>query len=395
MEYLKLLGIAVLIASVASVVTPSAASANDDRIIIGDLDAAQAQVLESSKSGQDSPGANDPQVAFIDAVNVAQQKYGRYYSSAEWDPSRLDSEGYLGWISFTSDAPRSVSRQVRAAGIPIEIRFDAAASERKLENVRNEAMAEVYASGDFDGLTGDIDPESGAITIRYDVAENASSNSTPGKLKALRSEVRDAATSVDSPVDVEVKEANNLKPVQEVVRGGALISGCTLGFAAMRGSVRGAVTAGHCPNTAGKPTGSSVALRYVAQRIGTNGDVQFHSTSDSLSNRIRISSAGTLRTITARGSSVRGIAMCNYGRTRNGPSCTSVRNANHAFYANGVLLTGMAQSNGSFTNAGDSGGPWYYGSVAAGIHFGKSGGYSTYTKIFNAEIALGFRTKTS
>lgn len=54
----------------------------------------------------------------------------------------------------------------------------------------------------------------------------------------------------------------------------------------------------------------------------------------------------------------------------------------------------MVQTNGKFTLGGDSGGPWYNGSKALGIHWGLSGGYSTYTKIAAVESGLGVALKT-
>lgn len=53
----------------------------------------------------------------------------------------------------------------------------------------------------------------------------------------------------------------------------------------------------------------------------------------------------------------------------------------------------MAQTNASFTNPGDSGGPWYFNNTAIGVHYGKYQGYSTFSRVPDVQAILSFIDK--
>jgi hypothetical protein len=342
---------------------------------------AQSLGISPAQAEADYSGQNE----FLQAVGDVYMEHPDLFSSSAWEPESFASRGYKGWVSFAGIAPDEVIKKFESVPVPVQLRFHAPASSEHMEEIRREAMAAVYSqTPHLAGLTGDFS-ESGELLIRYEVAGGESA-----ELSATTVEQTVRAVERGGPIAIRVERVTGIAPEEEVVRGGVAFSSCTTGFAATRGRTKGAVTAGHCDNwTTVNPTGSAYPLRYVLEHEGAYGDSQFHSTVDSISNSIRISSSGSLRAITASAFPSNGAAVCNYGKTRTTAACTTIRNADHAFYnTDGVYLSRMAQSNGTFTNGGDSGGPWYYSATAYGVHYGKSGGYSTMSRVNDVEAIL-------
>ncbi|WP_182355225.1 S1 family peptidase [Flaviflexus huanghaiensis] len=372
---------------------PAFAEVNDESAVI-EQTVQEAEVFDAALLAEDLGVTEDVadqwfegEDEFLAALDYAFEAAGDEYFSSAWTPENESSTGHKAWVSFKGEVPADVTDRFAALAFSVDVRLDAEHTEAELEDIREELMTELYAAAELDGLTGDF-TDDGGIEIEYTLADT---ESDPAEFEALLETALDEA-----PVVVEAEEVEGIEPVEEVVRGGTGISGCTLGFTVTKSSTRGALTAGHCPNSAGRPTGSSVALAFKAQHIGASGDIQWHSTSDSIRNQIRVTSSGVTRSITSRGTGANGSSVCNYGKTRSVSSCTTIRRANHAFInKDGKHVKQMVQTNGTFTNGGDSGGPWFSGNSARGIHFGKSGGYSTYTKINSALSKLGLTLKTS
>lgn len=323
------------------------------------------------------------QAEFVQAASAAYGAHPDLFFSSGWTPERLETAGYKAWVSFAGPIPATTIETFATLPIPVEVRFDAPASAEALEPLREEVLTSLHENlpGAI-GVTGDF-AENGDLLVQYE----AEASARRGVAEVSPSDVVEAVVE-SSPIDIIIAPADGIAAEEEIVRGGVAFGGCTLGFAARRGNTPGGVTAGHCNNSSAIPAESSTPMPYVTGHEGAYGDAQFHSTTDGLSSAIRTSSAGT-RTITGTAWPSNGMSVCNKGKTRVNSGCTTVRNWNHAFTnTNGVYLSRMAQSNGSFTNPGDSGGPWYSGSTAIGVHFGKSGGYSTMSRVPDVEAIL-------
>lgn len=260
-------------------------------------------------------------------------------------------------------------------------------------------MDGLFADGSFSAMVGDIDDEDGHINI---LIEGAPGQNTPSALDVgdlVESVISEALANavIDVPVGVSVRTARGIGAEPEVVRGGVQIHSCTTAFTASNNTYRGVLSAAHCLNTAPtRPAGSNVLAYRTYEHFGSHGDARFWRTTDSTPNSIVLGGTGRTQTITSRvDTRSNGIPVCNVGRTRGGIGCAEVRRWNHSFTYDGVRLSRMAQTTGTFTQGGDSGGPWYHGNGAYGVHFGKSGGYSTYSRIFDVEAVLGVRVNTS
>lgn len=174
---------------------------------------------------------------------------------------------------------------------------------------------------------------------------------------------------------------------------------CTSGFTAFRGSQWGLLTAGHCPNATHQIVGSTYGFSFVTEHVGSYGDAQFHASTDPTRlNSIKIADNGpTYRTITSTAYPVAGASICNFGRTRPNAACTTVAAVNVCLTnSSGVAVCRLARTNGTFTNNGDSGGPWYLNNTAIGVHAGEnSAGFAVFSQvghlkaILSAEVHIG------
>ena len=186
--------------------------------------------------------------------------------------------------------------------------------------------------------------------------------------------------------------------------GGQRVGNCTSGFTArQRGTgVYGIITAGHCEPPF---TMHNVALTQVVRRHGPYVDAQFLSIPAGSSHRLfdefvcgRVlpcDVAGDVSRFNMMGSYV-----CHYGRN-SGNSCGTVDDINHRPHnrCEGECNSTFVRVTGPDLRAcrGDSGGPWYHGSAAYGIHKGSDGrhdcvqavGFADFSAIRDVERHLG------
>ncbi len=133
-------------------------------------------------------------------------------------------------------------------------------------------------------------------------------------------------------------------------------------------------TAGHCSNTQ-RYNGTS--LTFQSENTTGAYDIQWHTTSnDTVKNKIKWSSAGSTRDITAtksRTNQVVGGYVCKYGQTSN-YTCgyISDKNFSHKGSATYIRVDNTAGYT-DLSQAGDSGGPWFLTGDAYGTHVGEPG----------------------
>lgn len=154
-------------------------------------------------------------------------------------------------------------------------------------------------------------------------------------------------------------------------------SPCTSGFSVVRttDAATGVATAAHCKN--GGYSLHQVGLDYITEAYGGSSDAQWHKT-PSLADENKIKTGTDLwRYITSKKSRSQMYIdeqVCHYGRTT-GYGCGYIRDKNFEpveppginFYATFILV------GNDDTEQGDSGGPWFIGNTAYGIHHGSEG----------------------
>lgn len=197
---------------------------------------------------------------------------------------------------------------------------------------------------------------------------------------------------------------------QAVTGGGSLAMGCTTGFVAKQttGTTRSVTTAAHCGT--GNTTftgvdGSTAALTYQARSWTASNDVQRYTSTTTMEPKFYANSTTTPRTLTGRrtqASTSVGNNICHRGATT-GYSCGDVIATNYqptsytcgpssapvACAATWVALGPPSSGTGLACAGGDSGGPWFISTVAAGIH---SAGASSGTAIGQCSLAVYMST---
>ena len=329
-----------------------------------------------------------------------------------------------GWVWLTGDDPPSAAAaRVAAAHADVEIRTGTDHSHAELlaaqqSLFRNGATGRVN-DGPAAGVarmvtyTG-IDMAANAVRIGIDPALAAI---VPGGLtdtgpaavtdEAFQAKAAQVTAQLANTISVNyaIEDGRGLSDDATFI-GGQQVGTCTSGFAAQqRGTgVYGITTAGHC---SGSLEMHDVALTQAVRRHGPYVDAQFLSIPTGSSHRLfdefvcgRVlpcDVAGDVSRFNMMGSYV-----CHYGRN-SGNSCGTVIDINHRPTHNRSC---EEECNSTFVRVtgpdlracnGDSGGPWYHGSAAYGIHGGSSGGrdcvsgnmFAYFSAIRDVEIHLG------
>lgn len=198
-----------------------------------------------------------------------------------------------------------------------------------------------------------------------------------------------------------VKEEEG-EPIEanEHVRGGRQVRSdtkqCTSGFSVERLSdgVTGVATAAHCYNMhtfdAEHPE-ADFALYHRAEHDGTWGDMEWK-TSSHIELAEYWANVGDKRQVTARKTSFsNNDVVCVYSRMQGKRDCDYVYSTSTSQQGSKKLIA----MDGYHTTGGDSGGPWSYGSTAAGIHKGYKTIWfkkrNTFSRISYLDEALGVR----
>jgi hypothetical protein len=186
------------------------------------------------------------------------------------------------------------------------------------------------------------------------------------------------------PVDVPVRFERIATPESPTSRGGVALDTCTAGFSVQNDAgVKGLAYAGHCTSStryATTPNGStSFTLTTRGSEWNANSDMKWASLGSHIpSANFYGSSATTPTTRSGTGTAYVGLGLCHRGKA-SGYTCGYVNSTAYApsYSCNGsacnavfVRVEGSALAN----LRGDSGGPWFSGGNAYGIHSGGTVG---------------------
>ena len=317
---------------------------------------------------------------------------------AGWGIDHTASFG--GWVWLTGNAePSAAAAAVADAHADVRIRTGADHSLAELLTAqqglfRNGAVGRVNDGG-ASGVaamvtfTG-INMAANAVRIGIDPALAAV---VPGGLtdtgpatvtdEGFRTKAAEVTEQLRGHINVNyvVEDGRGLS-IHATFMGGEKVGDCTSGFTARQRStgVYGIITAGHCDNSYDM---HDVTLTLVERRHGPYVDAQFLSIPTGSSHRLfdefvcgRVlpcDVAGDVSRFRMMGSYI-----CHYGRN-SGNSCGTV---NDIYYRPPDSDSCEGECNNTFVAVagphlracnGDSGGPWYHGSAAYGIHGGGNG----------------------
>lgn len=286
-----------------------------------------------------------------------------------------------GRIDFAGDLPSSAQSEISAfqtlhPGVQVETRTNRGYSELDLDNALEAIHYALLERDEVENAITSFD--SGTIRSRVLLSgEPESPNSTLGDLRELADEklVEDKANMTDS-ISVVVEEMESADELGgdenssahlggEVVTGGGFL--CTSGFSVKNSSgEKGLATAAHCDDIL-NDDGQSISVR--AQHKGSYGDVQWHTATQTVYDDFY---QGNDSQTEASSADVSGIAnpvkeqeLCRNGATTH-QKCDTVRKLS---VCKGSVCK-LVQMKGHNSSGGDSGGPYFVGGTAYGIHTG-------------------------
>jgi hypothetical protein len=281
-------------------------------------------------------------------------------------------------VALTAGGPVALDALVGEADVPVEIEYREGPSEEILIEEADLLAEWAAATPGIDGVGSNIQvPE--LVVYANDEA-------------ALTS--RGLPVAPSSGIAVRFVSSGQPAASEAVLRGGAAASTCTTGFTVQANSSnRGFVTAGHCGNSqswASTPTGSPGASSTFGGEIhSATADIQYHriTSPHSTSNTFYGSSSSTATIRNGTGVATVGLHLCHRGKVT-GSSCGNVTDTTFAPTWNGAC--GTATCRAVFVRVdglnlegspGDSGGPWFRGGAAYGIHMGGGAAWKVYTPI--------------
>ncbi|GIJ58472.1 S1 family peptidase [Virgisporangium aurantiacum] len=269
-------------------------------------------------------------------------------------------------VRLTTGALDAVAVPAAIGVTPVQVRADAAASLRTVRAELDRLRPQI--DRDLPGMASGLDVRTGEIVLH---------TSGAGAATAQRS--MDGAR-LASPVPVRVRTDKNTMQLNNI-HGGKRLSECTSGFTVQHNTsgAKGFITAGHCgPNQVYYETAThAYHTTYQSGLWDGHHDVQWHTvpTGGNVYPRFYASSDTTPRDLTgSRGRDQQQVGdyVCHRGRITKyscgtledkayAPTygCNVGRCANTWMFVQGSQLA---------CYGGDSGGPWFVGNIAVGVH---------------------------
>lgn len=304
--------------------------------------------------------------SFSEALARLAVSYSDTFSS-----SAMSNEGEPApTVRFTGPVPREA--QAYFVDVPIDVNLIGGdgipqstlrtAIERVHYAVQGRLNAQVSVSTSGDPQTGGINVE---IVGPRDT------------IKKAEDEAVDALKTVDLPggISVSVAASEGKLPADELIRGGAILNwslgdysdlACTSGWPVRQNTTQreGLITAAHCGS--GFYYSGRNVLTYRSKIPANHGDMEFMSSSEDVGHTF-YTAVGEYRDIDAPyGTAAQDQYLCFFGRTT-GNHCDNVRDT----YVCKDEYCNLVSMDDHDTDSGDSGGPWYYGQHAYGVHKGS------------------------
>lgn len=335
-----------------------------------------AQLVASSGRNLDEVVASMAgQADFINLISEIEARFPERYADSQWG----STEGAAGYISFVGEVPAQVFELVDATALSVQLRGNARLSQRAAVAQQVRAYRELLGHPEVADAVAVVSPS--LAYLELDVQLRPSASVTVEELAArVSSAVGAAPTAAQPSLDVQI----DLLPdgvdlgSTEAIRGGMAHGGCTAAFTVRSGSAYGISTAAHC---AAVSTYDGVSLRASSSRatVPADGDARWTPTvSATASDAFRYRFSPTAyRNVSSAANPVVGQSICAFG-IQTGYQCDSVMRVNAC--ANG--LCGVAWTYSEWSVPGDSGGPYFSGTIAHGIHSGETLYNGSYRNVF-------------
>ena len=299
-------------------------------------------------------------------VNEIREEYPDDFAGA-----RIEDD-LSAWIAFSGAAPADAATSIRAFPRAVRIIENRGFTEADLDRRLKVVHRSVMDNDKVESAISTYDIATGRLTV--DIAlEDA--ESTPAEKAAVLDLLRadfpiGSVSNIGTSTDVYLNIVSSITGGEDA--GGVHIGTCTAGFVLEHSSgTRNLSTAGHCPNRLtinDNAYDTRIALTFEDEHEGAWGDLQRHSAPEdhALVNTIRYGRGrDQFREITATGVPMEGEWLWKYGKST-GQTVDRVYRLN---VSNGDH-EGLVAMHNRKARGGDSGGPWFDGPIAYGIHSG-------------------------
>ena len=278
------------------------------------------------------------------------------------------------WIAFSGTAPAEAATSIQAFPRAVRIIENRGFTEAGLEQRLNTVHNSVINNDNIDTAISTYDIASGLLTVE---ATLKNSEATPDD-KASVIDLLQADLPVGNVASTGITEDVHFNIVtstpgggDEDVTGGMKLSTCTTGFVLEHTSGKRHIsTAGHCGNNQRLIDGNiSIPLGSGIEHQGEWGDLQRHSVPSgyTLVNEFRYDRGpNDFQYVYSTGVPMEGQSLWKYGKS-SGYTADRVYRCS-VYYPEGRKLVAMHNRK---ARGGDSGGPWFDGTTAYGIHSGN------------------------
>lgn len=306
------------------------------------------------------------------------------------------------WVAFAEDEPAGVSALLGRFDtfhptVEVEVRTGAGYTQAALESAIARVHRSIYAEPGVADAVTTYDRASRQIVTAVSLLPDADPDvvSDLQSLSAARL-VTDGDRGIEEVISTKVVRHDGRLTRDESSSyhyGGEDITGCTSGFAVRRLSdnSRGIAFAEHCDGTI---YDDGDKLTYRDSHNGTHGDMEWRYGPDYEVDDFYAGNGSATevnrRDVSGYATPVEGQTLCFNGKTTH-KHCQQVRKV--SVCSNGSCH--LVQMGEHSTDNGDSGGPWFYGNTAYGIHKGSQ--YdpfwpydrSVFTKVTRLDDGLG------
>lgn len=282
---------------------------------------------------------------------VAEYRHGM---RDEYSGAAIRPDG-TAWIAFKGAAPEGVGAEALRFGGRVEVVENRGFSQHEA----NERMMRThYATFDQSDLVSDVssgfDPETGRITMMVRPVDPDD---------AVLVDRLGQRVDLSANVDVVVLDAD--LSGNDTIYGGGELTTCTGGFNLIKNGTKNVSTAAHCGNS--QTYEGTVTLTFRKEHEGTWGDVQRHSAfgqGQGLWDDFYWIE-GITRDVCCIGTEVVGQDIWRFGKTTG----AELNRVYQLLHCDGPVCH-LTIFEDRLADGGDSGGPWYWGNVAYGIHHG-------------------------
>ncbi len=276
-------------------------------------------------------------------------------------------------VAFTEDGASKLSRYESSSDL-----------SEKLEAVEVVASMETLLAAQADAIAA-VERVSQVAESSVNVFENHVELYTTDE-QALQEALTGASESLSTHVVlIQVDQLSSLDHGTEI-HGGQSMRDCTSGFSVVHDDgTRGITTAAHCANI-NQYVGSVALSRPLGEANIGPRDVQWHVVKDDEEDEGDEGDGYTFRNLVYDGSHHRyiystksrsqqsiGEYVCKFGMTTH-RTCGNIvaKNFLHAAPYNANFWIRVHKEGVDLSQGGDSGGPWFSGNVAYGIHHGNA-----------------------